>query len=347
MTRRVSRCSQHGGAADGGGQRAGRRVHEQAGPEDHEPAGVRAVRAGLDDRVAGPRRDGRVRGPAADRPVHRAAGPAVGRVHSRGDGTPLPGRRPGHDIVLGVRRHTGRARHGHVPRLAAGVRPLLDRAVCRLRAHMVHARVARLAPEPGPGRPGRPGRAPIDRRRQRRPVAAARARSNVCRRHPAAAAVGPPVFRASVVRPAAGRAVRVLFRPAVLRRQRRRLLFGDDASESRPGHQRVPLHNGAGRDQAGRVRAGVRADQAVRPPTARRRLGRGHDRVPAVPGRGRRRHRPADRRRRARGARLHGGQPDARPVHRLVHGVRQHRSGAVTVDHGGRGKRRAAFRTSR
>jgi len=86
--------------------------------------------------------------------VHRATGPAVGRVHRRGDGPTLPGRRAGHDIVLGVGRYPGRARDGHVPRLAAGVGAVLGGTVDRLRAHMVHARVARLAAVQGQGRVG-------------------------------------------------------------------------------------------------------------------------------------------------------------------------------------------------
>lgn len=338
--------SKHGSASDGGGQRAGRRVHGPVGPEDHQLADLRAVRAGLDGCVYGHRRDGRVRGPPADGPVHRAAGPAVGRVHCRGDGAAVPRRRARHDIVLGVGRHTIRARDGHVPRLAAGVRAVLRGPVRRLRAHMVHARVARVAARQGPARSRGTGRAPVDGDRCGRGQAEQRG-------HRAAAVRGPQAVRASVLRAAvvprtAGRAVRVLLRAAVLGRERRRVLLGDVAEARQPRPQRVPLHDGSGRDPTGRLRAGVRPDQEVRPPAAGRLLGRGHVRVPAVPGRfgQRHRHRPrrSRHRRHSRGTGTHGRRPGAGAVHRGVHGVRQHRSGAVAVDHVGRGEKRSCSR---
>lgn len=137
--------SKYGSASDGGGQRAGRHFHGPVGPEDHQPVDLRAVRAGLDGRVDGQRRDRRVRGTPANGPMHRVAGTAVGRVHCRGHGTAVPRRRACHDIVFGFGRHTVRARDGHVPRLASGVRAVLRGPVRRLHAHMVHARVACVA----------------------------------------------------------------------------------------------------------------------------------------------------------------------------------------------------------
>lgn len=123
---------------------------------------MRAIRTGLDGRVDGHRRDGSVRRAAADRPVHRAIGSADRRLHSRGDGTAVQGRRAGHDIVLGVGRHTGRAHVGNVPRMAAGVGAVLGYPIHRLRAHMVHARVARLATRQGAARIGRTGQRTTD-----------------------------------------------------------------------------------------------------------------------------------------------------------------------------------------
>lgn len=156
------------------------------------------------------------------------------------------------------------------------------------------------------------------------------------------------MFRTAVVPRAAGRAVRVLFRPTVLGRERRGLLLGDVAETRQPRPQRVPLHYGAGRDQTGRVRTGVRPDQAVRPPAAGRLLGCGHVRGSAVPGRFGQRHRHYVRRshrlhhlrrrrhyRNPRGSSAHGRRPGAGAIHRGVHGVRQHRFGAVAVDHVG------------
>lgn len=273
--------------------------------------------------------------------MHRPARAADRRVHRRGDGTALPGRRAGHDIVLGVGRHTGRARDGHVPRLATGVGPVLGCAVRRLRAHMVHARVPRLAaggrgqatpPASDDRRGRRPSREPATAAGSGRAVAAAAGRRQ---------ADGAPVLRQAVVPGTAGRAVHVLFRPTVLGRQRGGLLLGDAAQAGRTRPQRVPLHHGAGRHPAGRFRAGVWPDQAVRPPAAGRRVGRGHVRLSAVPGRlGARPRRPSHRYRGRPSDPGPGGhrKPDARPVHCRVHGVRQHRSGTVALDHVRRGE---------
>lgn len=123
---------------------------------------MRAVRVGLDSRVDGHRRDGSVRRAAADGPEHRAAGPADRRLHSRGDGTAVQGRRAGHDIVLGLGRHTGRTRVGHVPRMAASVRVVLDHPVHWLRSHMVHTRVTRVATRQRLARVGRTGQGTTD-----------------------------------------------------------------------------------------------------------------------------------------------------------------------------------------
>jgi len=246
---------------------------------------MRAVRAGLDGRVDGHRRDGCVRGPAADGPEHRPARPANGRVHCRGDGTALPGRSAGHDLVLCIGRHTCRAHDGHVPRLAASVSLVLHRAVRRLCAHMVHARVACLAAR-------RRGQAPSPpsihcsslRPRDCRCTVTTTAGSRLAATSTGRQANGTPVLQQAVVSEAADRTVRVLLRPTVLRCQRGGLLLGDTAQACWARSQRVPLHHGLGRHPAGRVRAGMWPDKPVRPSSAGRRLGRWHMRVSALPG---------------------------------------------------------------
>lgn len=149
------------------------------------------------------------------------------------------------------------------------------------------------------------------------------------------------MFRTPLVSRTVGRALVVLFHPTVFGRERRRVLLGDAVETHRPRPQRIPLHHGAGRDQAGRVGAGVRAHQEVWPPTVGRCLGRGHVHVPTVPGRFDPRPDWHARKRsgcssRPSGRSCSGGrQSDARAVDRGVHGVRQHRPGTVAVDHVG------------
>lgn len=92
----------------------------------------------------------------------------------------------------------------------------------------------------------------------------------------------------------------------------------------------------------------MRTHQAVRPSTAGYRLGRGHVRFAVVAGRVNSRRRLGDRCCRGdsgpRCARTTGHrQHDANDVHRFVHGVCQHRSGTITVDHVGRGEKRQFF----
>lgn len=156
------------------------------------------------------------------------------------------------------------------------------------------------------------------------------------------------MFRTPFVPRTVDRAFTVLFHPTVFGRERRRVLLGDAAETHQPRPQRIPLHHGAGRDQAGRVGAGVRAHQEIWPPVAGRRLGRGHVLVTAMPGRFDPRHDWRARKRSSRCSRSSGSCPsgcqsDARSVDRVVHGVRQHRPGTVAVDHVGRGEKSFQF----
>lgn len=152
------------------------------------------------------------------------------------------------------------------------------------------------------------------------------------------------MFRAAVVRGSVACAIRFLFRSTVFRRKRCRLLFGDFTETYRTRSERVPLHHGFGRDQAVRVRAGVRTDQVVWTSVAGHRFGGGRVLVATLSSRvgrrWRRRHTVRLRRSRPRDPCPGDRQPDAHTVDRVVHGICQHRSGPVTMDHGGRGENR-------